>query len=221
MQYMLLGRSGLRVSTLCLGTMGFLADGIWVDQPGQKWGSSQTASQEIVTAFLDAGGNLIDTADTYGAAEEWLGDFMGSARHQYVISTKYGGSNRPVDVNGSGTHRKSMIQSVEGSLRRLKTDYLDILSVHCWDFLTPFEEIMRAMDDLVSAGKVLHIGVSNAPAWVIAQANTDAHHRGRRQLRYGSVWRRSVEAHSKGRSGAARADRPVTTLDQSRSATPP
>lgn len=182
MQYTLLGRSGLRVSTLCLGTMGFLADGTWADQPGQKWGSSRTASQKIVAAFLDAGGNLIDTADTYGAAEDWLGEFMGPARHQYVISTKYGGSNRPVDVNGSGTHRKSMIQSVEASLRRLRTDYLDILSVHCWDFLTPFEEIMRAMDDLVSAGKVLHIGVSNAPAWVIAQANTDALHRGRSQF---------------------------------------
>jgi aryl-alcohol dehydrogenase-like predicted oxidoreductase len=162
--------------------MGFLGDDIWVNQPGQKWGSPRAASEKIVAAFLDGGGNLIDTADTYGMAEEWLGEFMGSARHQYVISTKYGGSNRPVDVNGSGTHRKSMIQSVEGSLRRLKTDYLDILSVHCWDFLTPYEEIMRAMDDLVSAGKVLHIGVSNAPAWVIAQANTDAMHRGRSQF---------------------------------------
>jgi aryl-alcohol dehydrogenase-like predicted oxidoreductase len=182
MQYTLLGRSGLRVSTLCLGTMGFLVDSTWLDEPGQEWGSSRTASKEIVAAFLDAGGNLIDTADTYGAAEDWLGEFMGSTRHQYVISTKYGGSNRPVDVNGSGTHRKSMIQSVEASLRRLRTDYLDILSVHCWDFLTPFEEIMRAMDDLVSAGKVLYIGVSNAPAWVIAQANTDALHRGRSQF---------------------------------------
>lgn len=170
------------MSTLCLGTMGFLADGSWAHAPGQKWGSSRAKSRKIVAAFLDAGGNLIDTADTYGASEDWLGEFMGSARHQYVISTKYGGSNRPVDVNGSGTHRKSMIQSVESSLRRLRTDYLDVLSVHCWDFLTPFEEIMRAMDDLVSAGKVLYVGVSNAPAWVIAQANTDAFHRGRIQF---------------------------------------
>jgi aryl-alcohol dehydrogenase-like predicted oxidoreductase len=161
MLYILLGSSGLRVSTLCLGTMGFLADGSWAQEPGQKWGSSREESHKILAAFFDAGGNLIDTADTYGAAEDWLGEFMGSTRHQYVISTKYGGSNQPVDVNGSGTHRKSMIQSVESSLRRLRTDYLD--AVHCWDFLTPFEEIMRAMDDLVSAGKVLYIGVSNTP----------------------------------------------------------
>ncbi len=179
MQYTLLGRSGLRVSSLCLGTMGFLADGVWANTPGQKWGSSRDESRDIVTAFLDGGGNLIDTADTYGAAEEWLGEFMGPARHRYVIATKYGGSNQPVDVNCSGTHRKSMIQSVEASLRRLNTDYLDILCVHCWDFLTPFDEIMRAMDDLISAGKTLYIGVSNAPAWIIAQANTDALHRGR------------------------------------------
>jgi aryl-alcohol dehydrogenase-like predicted oxidoreductase len=182
MHYTLLGRSGLRVSPLCLGTMGFLADGKWAQTPGQKWGSSRETSREIVTAFLDAGGNLIDTANTYGAAEGWLGEFMGSARHQYVISTKYGGSDQPVDVNASGNHRKSMIQAVEASLRRLKTDYIDILSVQCWDFLTPYGEIMRAMDDLVSAGKVLYIGVANTPAWVIAQANTDALHRGLSQF---------------------------------------
>ena len=113
MQYTVLGKSGLRVSTLCLGTMGFLADSNWANSPGQEWGSSRAASQEIVSAFLDAGGNLIDTADTYGAAEEWLGEFMGPARHRYVISTKYGGSDRPADVNRSGTHRKNLIQSVE------------------------------------------------------------------------------------------------------------
>jgi aryl-alcohol dehydrogenase-like predicted oxidoreductase len=182
MQYTLLGKSGLRVSTLCLGSMGFLASGTWPQAPGPKWGSSRAASQKILGTFLDAGGNLIDTADTYGDAEDWLGAFMGPARHKCVIATKYGGSNMPVDVNSSGTHRKSMIQSVEASLRRLKTDYIDVLAVHCWDFLTPYEEVMRAMDDLVSAGKVLYLGVSNAPAWVIAQANTDAFHRGRSQF---------------------------------------
>ena len=172
MQYKLLGKSGLRVSELCLGTMTFGED--W------GWGSSKEESQKIYQAFREAGGNFIDTANVYtnGTSEKFLGEFIAAEREQVVLATKYTngfGDNNP---NGGGNQRKNMVQSVESSLKRLNTDYLDVLWLHTWDFMTPAEEVMRAFDDLVRAGKVLYIGISDAPAWVVAQCNTMAELRG-------------------------------------------
>ena len=177
MTYTLLGHSGLRASTLCLGTMGFLGNSSWGDRK-ISWSSTKDVSAKIVEAFLHHGGNIIDTANSYGDSEEWLGELLGAARHEVIISTKYCGSNSPVDVNGSGAHRKSMLRSVERSLRRLRTDYIDVLSLHCWDFLTPVDEVMRALDDLVRSGKVLSVGVSNAPAWIVSMGNAASRLRG-------------------------------------------
>ncbi|MDY7008298.1 MAG: aldo/keto reductase [Cyanobacteriota bacterium] len=172
MQYKLLGKSGLRVSELCLGTMTFGED--W------GWGSSQEESQRIYQVFREAGGNFIDTANIYtnGTSEKFLGEFIASEREAVVLATKYTnglGDNNP---NGGGNQRKNMVQSVEASLKRLNTDYIDVLWLHSWDFMTPPEEVMRAFDDLVRAGKVLYIGISDAPAWVVSQCNTLAELRG-------------------------------------------
>ncbi|NEQ76157.1 MAG: aldo/keto reductase [Okeania sp. SIO2C9] len=172
MQYKLLGKSGLRVSELCLGTMTFGED--W------GWGSSQEESQRIYQVFREAGGNFIDTANVYtnGTSEKFLGEFIASEREAVVLATKYTngfGDNNP---NGGGNQRKNMVQSVEGSLKRLNTDYIDVLWLHAWDFMTPPEEVMRAFDDLVRAGKVLYLGISDAPAWVVSQCNTLAELRG-------------------------------------------
>ncbi len=166
MRYKLLGKSGLRVSELCLGTMGF--------SEGLSWGSSKEESRKIYDAFIEAGGNFIDTSNSYGSSEQWLGEFMGDDRDRVVLATKYTGSILQNDVNSSGNHRKSMVRSVELSLQQLKTDYIDLLWLNAWDFMTPIEEFMRALDDLVRRGKVLYIGISNAPAWIVAQANTVA-----------------------------------------------
>ncbi|NEO55902.1 MAG: aldo/keto reductase [Okeania sp. SIO3B5] len=172
MQYKLLGKSGLRVSELCLGTMTFGED--W------GWGSSQEESQRIYQVFREAGGNFIDTANIYtnGTSEKFLGEFIADKREAVVLATKYTngfGDNNP---NGGGNQRKNMVQSVEASLKRLNTDYIDVLWLHAWDFMTPPEEVMRAFDDLVRAGKVLYIGISDAPAWVVSQCNTLAELRG-------------------------------------------
>ncbi|MGV2829798.1 aldo/keto reductase [Myxosarcina sp. GI1(2024)] len=172
MQYKLLGKSGLRVSELCLGTMTFGED--W------GWGSSKKESQRIYDTFREAGGNFIDTANVYtnGTSEQFLGEFISSEREAVVLATKYTNGLGNSNPNGSGNQRKSMVQSVEGSLKRLNTDYIDVLWLHTWDFMTPVEEVMRAFDDLVRAGKVLYIGISDAPAWVVAQCNTLAELRG-------------------------------------------
>jgi len=170
MRYRLLGKSGLRVSELCLGTMTFM--------DGLAWGSPKEESRRIYSAFVDEGGNFIDTANSYGTSEEYLGEFIGSDRQRIVIGTKYTGSPPMNDANSAGNHRKSLVQSVETSLKRLRTDYIDLLWVHSWDFMTPVEELMRALDDMVRQGKVLYVGISNAPAWVVAQANTLADLRG-------------------------------------------
>ena len=125
-------------------------------------------------AFVEAGGNFIDTANHYtnGTSETICGRVHRSERHRFVVATKYTLSPRPDDPNAGGNHRKNMVQALEASLKRLGTDYIDVYWVHAWDFLTPVEEIMRALDDLVRAGKVLYVGISDAPAWVVAQANT-------------------------------------------------
>ena len=172
MQYKLLGKSGLRVSELCLGTMTFGED--W------GWGSSKEESQKIYQTFREAGGNFIDTANIYtnGTSEKFLGEFIANDRDAVVLATKYTNGLDEGNPNGAGNQRKSMVQSVEGSLKRLNTDYIDVLWLHTWDFMTPAAEVMRAFDDLVRAGKVLYIGISDAPAWVVSQCNTLAELRG-------------------------------------------
>lgn len=172
MRYKLLGRSGLRVSELCLGTMTFGED--W------GWGADADVCRSIFEAFAEAGGNFVDTANHYtnGSSERIVGELVASDRDRFVVSTKYTLNGRPDDPNGGGNHRKNMVQAVEASLRRLGTDRIDVYWVHAWDFLTPVEEVMRGLDDLVRAGKVLYVGISDAPAWVVSQANTLADLRG-------------------------------------------
>ncbi len=166
MQYHLLGDSGLRVSPLCLGTMTFGED--W------GWGSSKETSKAIFDAFLKAGGNFIDTANVYteGSSERILADLIHADRNHVVLATKYTLSNTTHNPNKAGNHRKNLFQSVEASLKRLQTDYIDILFVHAWDFTTPVEEVMRSLDDLVRQGKVFYVGISDTPAWIVSMANT-------------------------------------------------
>src|SRR5919199_5407511 len=170
--YRLLGRSRLRVSPLCLGTMTFGTEA--------GWGADKQESQKVFDLYVDRGGNFIDTADAYtsGTSETYLGEFIQSRREQLVLATKYTCNTRQGDPNAGGNHRKNMIQSVEASLKRLKTDYIDLYWLHMWEFRTPVEEVMRAFDDLVRAGKVLYIGVSDTPAWKVSQANMLADLRG-------------------------------------------
>ncbi len=166
MRYKLLGKSGLRVSELALGTMTFGED--W------GWGASKEVSRLIFNHYIEAGGSFVDTACNYtnGTAEKFVGEFIASDRDRYVVATKYTLSERRSDPNFSGNHRKNMRRAIEGSLRRLNTDHIDLFWLHMWDFTTPVEEVLRGMDDLVRAGKALYLGISDTPAWVIAQANT-------------------------------------------------
>src|ERR1700723_455622 len=172
MRYKLLGNSGLRVSELCLGTMTFGED--W------GWGASPEESRKVYDTFLEAGGNFIDTANVYtnGTSEKLLGEFMAGHRERIVLATKYTNAAPGTDPNAAGNHRKSMVQALEASLKRLKTDYIDLYWLHIWDPITPIEEVMRAFDDLVRQGKILYAGVSDMPAWVVAKANTLADFRG-------------------------------------------
>jgi aryl-alcohol dehydrogenase-like predicted oxidoreductase len=172
MKYRLLGNSGLRVAEMSLGTMTFGEE--W------GWGSPKDESRKIYEAYRAAGGNFIDTANMYtgGTSESFLGEFIQGHRHEVVLATKYTNAFPGNDPNAGGNQRKNMVQALEASLRRLKTDYVDLYWMHVWDRLTPVEEVMRGFDDLVSQGKVLYIGVSDAPAWWIAQANTLADLRG-------------------------------------------
>jgi aryl-alcohol dehydrogenase-like predicted oxidoreductase len=173
MRYKLLGRTGLRVSELCLGAM------VFGDSRG-RWGASKDEAACIVERFAEAGGNFVDTANHYaaGESERIVGELIAAERDRWVLSTKYTLTVRPDDPNGSGAHRKSLVQSLEASLRRLGTDYIDLYWVHIWDAFTPVEEVVRALDDVVSAGKVLYVGISNTPAWIVAQAVTLADLRG-------------------------------------------
>lgn len=172
MRFKLFGASGLRVSELCLGCMTF----------GESWGYGvdKAASRLLFDTFAEAGGNFLDTANLYtgGTSEEYLGEFIAPDRHRFVVATKYTLSTRPDDPNACGMHRKNLVQSLEDSLRRLGTDYVDILYVHAWDGLAPVDEVMRALDDQVRLGKVLYLAVSDTPAWIVAQANTMARERG-------------------------------------------
>ncbi len=172
MRYKLFGRSGLRVSELCLGTMTFGTD--W------GWGAPREECRRIFNAFVERGGNFIDTANHYtnGSSEKILGELIAGDRDRFVIATKYSLNDRPDDPNSGGNHRKSLLQALEGSLERLGTDHLDIYWVHAWDSITPVEEMMRALDDVVRSGRVLYLGISDAPAWVVSRANTLAEAKG-------------------------------------------
>lgn len=161
MRYRLLGRSGLRVSELFLGTMVF----------GHEQGSSPAESAQMLDLYAEAGGNVIDTASAYGDSERILGELLAGRRDHFVLATKYGLSRDHRDVNAAGAHRKNLRLSLETSLRRLRTDHVDLLWLHVWDRHTPLEETLRALDDAVSAGKVLYVGISDAPAWVVSRAD--------------------------------------------------
>jgi aryl-alcohol dehydrogenase-like predicted oxidoreductase len=173
--YITLGRSGLRVSPFCLGAMTFGED--------LGWGSSVEESQQIIDRFIELGGNFIDTANFYtkGHSEKIIGDHLArhrARRDRVVIATKFSGNLYPGDPNGGGSGRKSIISACENSLRRLQTDYIDLYWLHNWDVHTPIEETMAALEDLVRTGKVRYLGVSDTPAWKIAEANVTAHFRG-------------------------------------------
>jgi aryl-alcohol dehydrogenase-like predicted oxidoreductase len=193
-QYVTLGRSGLRVSPLCLGAMTFGED--------LGWGSSVEESRQIMDRYIELGGNFIDTANFYtkSHSEKIIGDHIGrdpARRDRLVIATKFSGNLYPGDPNGGGSGRKSIINACENSLRRLQTDYIDLYWLHNWDVHTPIEETMAALDDLVRAGKVRYLGVSDTPAWKIAEANVSARFRGWSafiglQIEY-SLLERSVE----------------------------
>ncbi|MFF1796548.1 aldo/keto reductase [Kitasatospora sp. NBC_01246] len=170
--YRLLGRSGLRVSPLALGTATFGTE--W------GWGAERAEARKLFDRYVGLGGNLLDTADTYtdGSSERLLGEFAHEERERLVLATKYSTLRRPGDPNSGGGHRKALFGSVEGSLRRLGTDYLDLLYLHVWDFRTSVEEVLRGLDDLVRQGKVLYVAISNTPAWQVSRMQAIADLRG-------------------------------------------
>jgi aryl-alcohol dehydrogenase-like predicted oxidoreductase len=173
--YVTLGHSGLRVSPFTLGTMTFGED--------LGWGSSPEESSRILDEYLERGGNSVDTANVYtnGHSEVIIGDYLAAhpgLRDRIVLGTKFFWNLYLGDPNGGGPSRKGVIQQLENSLRRLRTDYVDIYWLHNFDPVTPAEETLRALDDLVTAGKVRYVGFSDAPAWATAQAATIARFRG-------------------------------------------
>lgn len=174
MNYYLLGRSGLRVSRLALGTMTFGSE--W------GWGAEKDGARQLFDHYVDAGGNFFDTADLYtnGTSERWLGEFIKdrSLRDRAVIATKFSYNAEPGNPNAGGNGRKNILRAVEGSLKRLGTDYIDLYFLHTWDTLTRPEEVMRTLDDLVTAGKIRHVGLSDVPAWYASRAQTIAEFRG-------------------------------------------
>ena len=169
MKYKLLGRSGLRVSELCLGTMGFGTEG--------GWGADEKLSFSIMDKFAEAGGNFVDTANIYklGTSEKIIGNYISNHdRDYFVLATKYTLKDNTTNPNASGNNRKNMMRSVEDSLKRLKTDFIDVLYLHIWDDTTPIEEVLRAMDDLIRQGKVNYAAISDTPAWIVSKGNTIA-----------------------------------------------
>lgn len=172
MRVRLFGPTGLRVSEIGLGTMSF----------GNDWGfgADEATSHRILDAYAEAGGNFLDTANKYhnGQTEQFLGTWLQGKRDRMVVATKYTLSMDHHDANASGNHRKNLVRSVEASLARLRTDVIDLLWVHAWDDQTPMQETLRALDDLVRAGKVLYVGISDAPAWVVSASQVMAELRG-------------------------------------------
>lgn len=171
--YRLLGNSGLRVSPLCLGAMTFGIDGWGI-------GADLAESRRILDAFADRGGNFIDTANAYtgGLSESFIGEILQQRRDRFVLATKYTGNTDPTNPNAGGNHRRSMVRAIEDSLKRLGTDYVDLYWLHNWDYRSSIEDVMRALDDLVRQGKILHIGLSDTPAWVVSEGQAIAKMRG-------------------------------------------
>lgn len=169
--YYLLGRSGLRVSRLSLGTMNFGTGGFHA-----PYGKTEEQARPIFRRYVEAGGNVIDTADFYtaGESETIIGNLVAEAglRDRLVLTTKFTNSVDPGDPNAGGNGRKHMVRAVEASLRRLRTDYLDLFLLHTWDRITPVEEVLRTFDDLARAGKIRYAGLSDVPAWYAARAQT-------------------------------------------------
>jgi aryl-alcohol dehydrogenase-like predicted oxidoreductase len=187
--YRLLGRSGLRVSPFALGAMGF---GWWLDRE---------RSRQIFMRYLDLGGNFVDTADFYsaGKSEEIVGELMRdtSSRDRVVLATKFSYSREEGNPNAGGNGRRNIRRAIEASLRRLGTEYVDLYYLHAWDRVTPIDEVLSTLNDLVREGKVLHVGLSNVPAWYVARSQTLAECRGYEplcalQLEY-SLVARSIE----------------------------
>ena len=172
MNYKLFGKSGLRVSELALGTMTFGEE--W------GWGVNKEESKKVFDLYAEAGGNFIDTANRYteGTSEEYVGEVIKADRDHFVVATKYTLFTRRDDPNFSGNHRKNMIQALDASLKRLNTDFIDLYWLHAWDFTTPEDEVLRALDDMVRAGKILYIGISDTPAWIVSRMNAIAELRG-------------------------------------------
>ena len=167
MNYKLPGRSGLKVSELCLGTMGFGTE--------NGWGADKEGSFAIMDAYAEGGGNFIDTANMYklGSSEKIIGEYLSNHdRDFFVVATKYSLKDNLTNPNASGNNRKNMMRSVEESLKRLQTDFIDLLYLHIWDDLTPIDEVLRGMDDLVRQGKVNYIAISDTPAWIVSKGNT-------------------------------------------------
>jgi aryl-alcohol dehydrogenase-like predicted oxidoreductase len=191
--YVTLGKSGLKVSPLCLGTMTFGND--W------GWGADEAASRAMFDRYREKGGNFIDTADLYtqGTSEQFVGAFIADtkSRDRVVLATKFSFNAEPGNPNAGGNGRKNIYRALEGSLKRLKTDYVDLYWLHVWDLVTPVDEVLSTMDALVRAGKVRHFGLSDVPAWYAAQAQTRAEAQGWErivalQLEY-SLVERSIE----------------------------
>jgi aryl-alcohol dehydrogenase-like predicted oxidoreductase len=144
------------------------------------WGASQAESRKILEQYAEAGGNFVDTSCNYteGTSERFVGELTSADRDHFVIATKYSLTERRDDPNFGGNHRKNLLRSLEGSLRRLRTDHVDLLWLHMWDGTTPVEEVARTMDDQVRLGKVLYWGFSDTPAWVVAETVAMASVRG-------------------------------------------
>ncbi|MDR3428867.1 MULTISPECIES: aldo/keto reductase [Silvimonas] len=172
--YNLLGRSGLRVSPFSLGTMTFGTE--W------GWGTERDTAKSLFDIYLEHGGNFVDTADLYtgGTSEQWLGEFIAErgVRDRIVLATKYSYNAEPGNPNAGGNHRKNLMRALDGSLKRMGTDYIDLYYLHTWDRMTPVEEVMRTMDDAVRAGKIRYVGLSDTPAWYAGRAQTIAQWRG-------------------------------------------
>jgi aryl-alcohol dehydrogenase-like predicted oxidoreductase len=191
--YVTLGRSGLRVSPICLGAMTFGTE--------VKWGADEATARSIFDRYVEQGGNFVDTADGYtaGTSERLVGKFIAERglRDRIVLATKFTFSAEAGNPNAGGNGRKNIYRAVEGSLKRLGTDYIDLYWMHAWDMLTPVEEVLATIDALAREGKVRHFGLSDAPAWYAARAQTIAEFRGWEriaafQLEY-SLAERSIE----------------------------
>lgn len=177
-EYTTLGRTGLRVSPLCFGAMGF--------GTGWGWGADEKVSRAMFDRYVDTGGNFIDTADGYqmGTSEEYVGKFVAenSLRDRLAIATKFTFGAQPGNPNAGGNGRKNVYRALEGSLRRLRTDYIDLYYLHCWDLVTPVEEVVSTLTDLVREGKIRYYGLSDTPAWYVARAQTIAEKEGKERV---------------------------------------